>query len=55
VYDSFYLSLDVNTAEDLGEIILHGEGTHAREYLRKLRFTVKPSRGSDRLEVSRSP
>ncbi|MCG2828597.1 2-phospho-L-lactate guanylyltransferase [Methanothermobacter sp. K4] len=54
VYDSFYLSLDVNTAEDLGEIILHGEGTHAREYLRKLSFTVRPSRGSDRLEVSRS-
>jgi len=55
VYDSFYLSLDVNTAEDLGEIILHGEGTHTREYLRRLSFTVKPSRGSDRLEVSRSP
>lgn len=54
IYDSFYLSLDVNTAEDLGEIILHGEGTHTQEYLKKLRFTVKPSRGSDRLEVTRS-
>jgi len=54
VYDSFYLSLDVNTAEDLGEIILHGEGTHTKEYLKGLEFSVKPSRGSARLEVSRT-
>lgn len=53
IYDSFYLSLDVNTAEDLGEIILHGTGTHTQEYLKKLNLVVKPYRGSDRLEIVR--
>ncbi|GAB6056164.1 2-phospho-L-lactate guanylyltransferase [Methanobacterium alkalithermotolerans] len=53
IYDSFYLSLDVNTAEDLGEIILHGEGTHTREFLNKIPLSVNPHRGSDRLEIRR--
>ncbi|MCK9152583.1 2-phospho-L-lactate guanylyltransferase [Methanobacterium alcaliphilum] len=53
IYDSFYLSLDVNTAEDLGEIILHGNGTNTQKYLKKLNLMVKPYRGSDRLEIVR--
>ena len=53
IYDSFYLSLDVNTAEDLGEIMLHGKGTKAREYLKKVQLKVKSNHGSERLDVSR--
>lgn len=53
VFDSFYLSLDVNTAEDLGEIMLHGEGTEAREYLMKVQLKVKSIHGSERLNVNR--
>lgn len=53
VYDSFYLSLDVNTAEDLGEIMLHGIGTEAREYLKKVQLKVKSNHGSERLDVTR--
>lgn len=53
VYDSFYLSLDVNTAEDLGEIILHGQGTHTQDYLKKLKLSARPVHGSERLQVKR--
>lgn len=53
IYDSFYLSLDVNTAEDLGEIILHGHDTNAQAYLKKLKITANPFHGSERLEVKR--
>lgn len=53
VYDSFYLSLDVNTAEDLGEIILHGRGTETKKFLRKLDFKVQSNHGSERLRVKR--
>ncbi len=53
VYDSFYLSLDVNTGEDLGEIMLHGQGTQARNYLKKVHLKVKSNHGSERLNVSR--
>ncbi len=53
IFDSFYLSLDVNTAEDLGEIMLHGDGTKAREYLIKSKLKVKSIHGSERLNVSR--
>lgn len=53
IYDSFYLSLDVNTAEDLGEIMLHGLNTHARDYLKKVHLKVKSNHGSERLNVSR--
>jgi 2-phospho-L-lactate guanylyltransferase len=53
IYDSFYLSLDVNTGEDLGEIILHGHDTHAQAYLKRLKLSAKPFHGSERLEIKR--
>ena len=53
VHDSFFMALDVNTAEDLGEIMIHGEKTHTRKYLKELKVNVEPSRGSERLKVTR--
>lgn len=53
VFDSFYLSLDVNTAEDLGEIMLHGSETEASRYLKKVQLKVKSNHGSERLNVTR--
>lgn len=55
VYDSFYLSLDVNTAEDLGEIMLHGQGTETRNFLKKLMLKVHSNHGVERLRVEREP
>ena len=54
VHDSFFMALDVNTAEDLGEIMIHGEKTHTRKYLKELKVNVEPFRGSERLKVTRS-
>ena len=53
VHDSFFMALDVNTAEDLGEIMIHGEKTHTRKYLKGLKVNVEPFRGSERLKVTR--
>ncbi len=53
VYDSFYLSLDVNTAEDLGEIMLHGSGTETSKYLKSIGLKVKSNHGIERLKVER--
>lgn len=53
VHDSFFMALDVNTAEDLGEIMIHGEKTHTRKYLKELKVSVEPYRGSERLKVTR--
>jgi 2-phospho-L-lactate guanylyltransferase len=53
IYDSFYMSLDVNTAEDLGEIMIHGSGTEAKKFLKSLGLCVKSNHGSERLHVRR--
>ena len=53
VHDSFFMALDVNTADDLGEIMIHGEKTHTRKYLKELKVNVEPFRGSERLKVTR--
>jgi len=53
IYDSFYLSLDVNTAEDLGEIIIHGFGTQTRKFLKSIGLQVKSNHGTERLMVER--
>ncbi|MEE1129716.1 MAG: 2-phospho-L-lactate guanylyltransferase [Methanobrevibacter sp.] len=54
VHDSFFMALDVNTAEDLGEIMIHGEKTHTRKYLKELKVQFEPSRGSERIKVTRA-
>ncbi|WP_296887298.1 2-phospho-L-lactate guanylyltransferase [uncultured Methanobrevibacter sp.] len=53
VHDSFFMALDVNTAQDLGEIMIHGEKTHTRKYLKGLKVNVEPFRGNERLKVTR--
>jgi 2-phospho-L-lactate guanylyltransferase len=53
VYDSFYMSLDVNTAEDLGEIILHGKGTETKKFLTSSGLEVKSNHGKERLQINR--
>lgn len=53
VHDSFFMALDVNTAEDLGEIMIHGEKTHTRKYLKELKVKFEPFRGSERIKVTR--
>ena len=51
--ESFYLSLDMNTPEDLGELLLHGIGTYTFEFLRSMNITVNSSHGKERLDVQR--
>jgi 2-phospho-L-lactate guanylyltransferase len=53
IYDSFYLSLDVNTAEDLGEIMIHGFGTETRKFLKSIGLGVRSNHGTERLRVER--
>ena len=53
IYDSFYLSLDVNTAEDLGEIMMHGFGTETRKFLKSIGLVVRSNHGTERLRVER--
>ena len=54
VHDSLFTALDVNTAEDLGEIMIHGEKTHTRKYLKELKVQFEPFRGSERIKVTRA-
>jgi len=53
VYDSFYMALDVNTAEDLGEIMLHGTGTETQKFLSEEGMAVVPIHGKERLHIER--
>ena len=54
IHDSFYIALDVNTTEDLGEIMIHGNETHTKEYLNELKVNFEPSRGSERIKVTKN-
>ncbi len=53
IIESFYVSIDINTPEDLGELLLHGIGTESYEYLRSLNIVVKSNHGKERLDVQR--
>ena len=53
IHDSFFMALDVNTAQDLGEIMIHGKKTHTQRYLKELKVNVEPFRGNERLKVTR--
>ncbi len=53
ILDSFYLSLDVNTPNDLGEILLHGRSTNTFKYLKSIGIKVKNKHASERLDVYR--
>lgn len=53
IYDSFYLSLDVNTAEDLGEIMIHGTITETCKFLKDIGLKVISNHGTERLRVKR--
>ena len=54
VHDSLFMALDVNTSEDLGEIMVHGNGTETKKYLKSLKIEVESVHGSERLKVTRS-
>ena len=53
VYDSFYMSLDVNTTEDLGEIMIHGSGSETQSYLKSLNMEVISIHGAARLKIKK--
>jgi len=53
IFDSFFIALDVNTTEDLGEIIVHGNNTKTKEYLESINIKVESIHGSERLKVNR--
>ncbi|MFQ6051531.1 MAG: 2-phospho-L-lactate guanylyltransferase [Candidatus Hydrothermarchaeota archaeon] len=40
IYDSFLLSIDVDTKQDFVEVLIHGEGTRSYEYLRNIGFKI---------------
>lgn len=53
ILDSFFLSLDVNIPNDLGEILLHGRNTCTYAYLSSIGVCVEVCHGVERLYVRR--
>ncbi len=53
IHDSFYIALDLNTTEDLGEIMIHGNGTETKKYLESLNIKIEFIHGYERLKVTR--
>ncbi len=41
VFDSFYASLDVDTPDDLLEVLIHGKGKRSYEYLKSIGFRIE--------------
>jgi len=41
VFDSFYASVDVDSKDDLLEVLIHGKGKRTYEYLKSIGFDVK--------------
>lgn len=54
IIESFYLAIDINTPEDLGELLLHGIGTYTYTFLRSIGINVEGSHGKERLNVTRN-
>ncbi|MBQ6218524.1 MAG: 2-phospho-L-lactate guanylyltransferase [Methanosphaera sp.] len=53
IFESFYLALDINTPEDLGELLLHGIDTYSFKFLSNLKIDVSSNHGMERLNVTR--
>ncbi len=52
--ESFYLSVDINNPEDLGELLLHGVDTKSYDYLAGLDIRVSSNHSTERLNVERN-
>lgn len=54
IIESFYVSMDINTPEDLGELLLHGVGTFSYDFLTSINIQVTGNHGKERLNVTRN-